>query len=257
MASHDDDSRDVLLAYRARHSPPARAAADNWQQLVRRIDAGEPAPVLGPARAPARPSSSSSARAWTVGLLAAAAVALLAARLVWPEQFSARGRDLGAAAPYQHEPDARPRAVEVQAPPPAPAAARPVSEDISTVAPPVAPSVQRPVPSPMLEKTGHDVDLASELATVRAAAQAVRAGDGEGALRHADAYLAAHPRGSLVPEARLRRIEAQCLLGRADEARREVDAFLADYPHSPLRERVAGACNSSDDSGAPRPLPGR
>ncbi|WAS92323.1 tetratricopeptide repeat protein [Nannocystis punicea] len=256
MASHDDDSRDVLLAYRARHSPPARAAADNWQQLVRRIDAGEPAPVLGLTRPPARPASS-SARAWTFGLLAAAAVALLAARLVWPEQFSAQGRDLGAAAPYQHEPDARPRAVEVPTPPPAPTAAQPVSTDISSLAPPTAPSVQRPVSSPMPEKTASDVDLASELATVRAAAQAVRAGDGAGALRHADAYLAAHPRGSLVPEARLRRLEALCLLGRADEARREVDAFLADYPHSPLRERAAGACNSSDDSGDPRPLPGR
>ncbi|PCC72534.1 hypothetical protein SAMN02745121_08748 [Nannocystis exedens] len=208
---------------------------------MRRIDAGEPAPALGPERVPARPPFS-SARTWAFGLLAAAAAALLAARLVWPDSFSARGRDVGAAAPYQHQPDARPRAVEVPAPPAAAAAARPVPSDVSEAPAPAAPSVHRPVSSPMPEKPATEADLARELASVRAAAQAVRDGDGATALRHADAYLAAHPRGSLVPEARLRRLEALCLLGRGDEARREADAFLADYPHSPLRERAAAAC---------------
>ncbi|MCY1012905.1 hypothetical protein OV079_46690 [Nannocystis pusilla] len=251
MASHDDDSRDVLLAYRARHAPPARSAADNWQQLLRRIDAGEPAPALGPVEAPAR-TGSSSARTWAFGLLAAAAAALLAARLVWPDSFSARGRDAGAAAPYQHQPDARPQAVEVAGPPSA-AASRPVPSDISPEPPAPVPALQRPVSPSMPEKTGPEADLARELAAVRAAAQAVRDGDGATALRRADEYLSAHPRGSLVPEARLRRLEALCLLGRGDEARREADAFLADYPQSPLRERAAAACKSSHDSGEPRP----
>jgi hypothetical protein len=252
MASHDDDSRDVLLAYRARHAPSARSAADNWQQLLRRIDAGEPAPALGPVEAPAR-SGPSSARTWAFGLLAAAAAALLAARLVWPDSFSARGRDASAAAPYQHQPDARPQAVEVADPPAAAPVAAHVPSDISEDPPAPPPAAQRPVPSSMLEKPGQEVDLARELATVRAAAQAVRDGDGATALRRADEYLSAHPRGSLVPEARLRRLEALCLLGRGDEARREADVFLADYPQSPLRERATAACRSSHDSGEPRP----
>ncbi|MDC0717200.1 tetratricopeptide repeat protein [Nannocystis bainbridge] len=256
MASHDDDSRDLLLGYRERHAPSPQAAADNWQQLLRRIDAGEPAPVLGAGEAP-MPAPASAARTWAFGLLAAAAAALLVARFVWPERFSARGRDLGAAAPYQHEPDARPQSLAVPAPAPTASTPRAVPEDSPSLAPPTAASVQRPVPSTMPEKPAAEIDLARELAAVRAAAQAVRDGDGAAALGHADAYLAAHPRGSLVPEARLRRLEALCLLGREDEARREVDAFLADYPQSPLRERATAACKSSHGSDDRRPSPGQ
>ncbi|MDC0670909.1 hypothetical protein [Nannocystis radixulma] len=255
MASHDDDPRDLLLAYRAQQGPPPRAAADNWQQLVRRIDAGEPAPALAFAEPPPRPASSSS-RVWAYGLLAAAAAALITARFVWPERFSIRGRDAAAAAPYLHEPDAREQPVQAPAPRPSLVPAAPVPADIPT-APVAQPAPQRPAPVAMPERPADETDLARELATVRAAGQAVRDGDGAAALRHADDYLAAHPRGSLVPEARLRRIEALCLLARPNDARREVDAFLVDYPHSPLRERARAACNSSHEIGEPRPLPDR
>lgn len=254
MASHDDPSRDLLLAYRAHRGPPPRAAADNWQQLVRRIDAGEPAPALADADEADDPPSRRvdlRARAWAVGL-AAAAAALIAARLAWPERFTAQGRDLGAAAPYQHEPEARPQPVQSLPPPRAAVPPAPVPS-VQSPEPAAAPAIQRPVPSAMPERTAESADLARELTAIRAAAQAVRAGDGAAALRHADDYLAAHPRGGLVPEARLRRIEALCLLARAAEARREVDAFLADYPHSPLRERATAACNSSHGLDVPRP----
>ncbi|MCY1055294.1 hypothetical protein [Nannocystis sp. SCPEA4] len=253
MASHDDDPRDLLHAYRAQHGPPPRAAADNWQQLVRRIDAGEPAPALAFAEPPPRPASSSSSRVWAYGLLAAAAVALLTARFVWPERFSTRGRDAAAAAPYLHEPDAREQPVQAPAPRPSLVPAVPVPADIPPAPPVAQPVPQRLAPSAMPERPGDAADLARELATVRAAGQAVRDGDGAAALRHADDYLVAHPRGSLVPEARLRRIEALCLLARPADARREVDAFLVDYPHSPLRERARAACNSSHEIGESRP----
>ncbi|MBZ5714572.1 hypothetical protein [Nannocystis pusilla] len=251
MASPDDDPRDLLLAYRAQHGPPPRAAADNWQRLVRRIDAGEPAPALAFAEPP--PRSASPSRVWAYGLLAAAAVALITARFVWPERFSTRGRDAAAAAPYLHEPDAREQPVQAPAPRPSLIPAPPVPADIPPAAPAAQPAPPRSAPSVMPERPGDEADLARELATVRAAGQAVRDGDGVAALRHADAYLVAHPRGSLVPEARLRRIEALCLLARPSDARREVDAFLVDYPHSPLRERARAACNSSHEIGEPRP----
>lgn len=256
MASHDDDPRALLLAYRAHNGPPVRAAADNWQQLVRRIDAGEPAPALADDEAPV-PARASSSRTWAYGLLAAAAAALIAARFVWPERFTGQARDAAAAAPYHHDADAPLRSVQAAAPRPSPVREPPVPADISS-APPAQPAPpQKHVSSSMPEKTDDTTDLAAELATVRAASQAVRDGDGDLALRHADAYLSAHPRGALVPEARLRRIEALCLLARPADARREVDAFLRDYPHSPLRERARSACNSSHEIDEPRPLPDR
>jgi len=255
MASHDDDPRALLLAYRAQHAPPVRAAADNWQQLVARIDAGEHAPTL--AGDEPRPPAASPSRVWAYGLLAAAAAALIAARFVWPERFTGQGRDTAAAAPYLHDTDAPLQPVQAPAPRPSLVPEPPVPADISPAPAVLPPPPQKPVSPSMPEKTDDATDLARELASVRAAAQAVRAGDGADALRHADTYLSAHPRGSLVPEARLRRIEALCLLARPTDARREVDAFLRDYPHSPLRERARSACNSSNEIGEPRPLPDR
>src|SRR5690606_389454 len=142
MASHDDDPRELLLAYRGQNSPPAGAAADNWQQLVRRIDAGEPAPPLAPDEP--RADTAPPAPGWAYPLLAAAA-ALLAARFVWPERSSAQGRDLGAAAPYHHNSGSPSQPVTVPAPRPSQAPPQPVSSDISPEAPPVpAPTLQRP-----------------------------------------------------------------------------------------------------------------
>ncbi len=85
-------------------------------------------------------------------------------------------------------------------------------------------------------------DLAVELAQVRAAGEAVRAGRGEEALAAAEAYLRAHPLGAFAPEARLHQAEALCLLGREAAARAAAEAFLRELPDSPLRARVAGVC---------------
>ena len=85
-------------------------------------------------------------------------------------------------------------------------------------------------------------DLAVELAQVRAAGEAVRAGKGEEGLAAAEAYLLAHPLGAFAPEARLHRAEALCLLGRVAEARAVAAAFVRELPDSPLRARVVGVC---------------
>lgn len=256
--SHRDDPRDPLFAYRLQQGPPPGAAAANWQQLVRRIDAGEPAPVLaGEPESPHRRPHPRS-RAWAI-VLAAAAAALIVARLAWPERFAARGRDAASAAPYHHTPDPSPRGV--LAPEPLPSgrtdASDPVPSDIPLPAPAAPPALQRPAASSMVDRPDASSDLSRELALVRSAARAVRDGDGAAALRHADDYLARHPKGGFVPEARLQRIDALCLLGRAAEARAEVTTFLAAYPDSPLRERVQSACISSDGSPALRPSPDR
>lgn len=257
--SHRDETRDPLLAYRAELGPHPRAAAANWQALVRRIDAGEPAPELPDDLEPPQPRPRSNA--WAL-FLAAAAVALLAVRMTSPAPSSAETRPhdaAAAAAPYQHTTDSAPRGVHASDPP-APASPEPEPEpepvpaDISPLEP-APPALPRPASSSMSERTSAQSGLARELAPVRAAAHAVRDGDGALALRHADEYLARHPKGAFVPEARLRRIEALCLLARRADADLEVSAFLADYPDSPLRERVRSACNSSDGSPTVRPLP--
>ena len=85
-------------------------------------------------------------------------------------------------------------------------------------------------------------ELARELLQVRAASEALRDGRGEDALAAVDRYLRSYPTGTFVPEARLHRSEALCLLGRRDEARAAAAAFLRELPDSPLRARVSSVC---------------
>lgn len=233
-----DEPRDLLAAYRADRSPPTGAAERNLQRLAQRIAAGEPAPRVDDEPVP----SDSRSRAWAFGL-AAAAAALIAARLLFPDSGLFRRPDAASVAPYQHAPADDPRNTAAPPPPPARAAASaPVPEAIPDPAPGLAPApVRRPASSNMPQEPS-EPDLARQLAVVRAAARAVREGDGAGALRQADGYLAEHPAGAFVPEARLARVEALCLLARPADAAREVEAFVAAYPDSPLRTRAESAC---------------
>lgn len=89
-----------------------------------------------------------------------------------------------------------------------------------------------------------DTGLGRELAALRGVVEALRAGHGGEALARADAYLQAHPSGSFVPEARLHRAEALCLLGRTDDARAAGKAFARDLPDSPLRARAVAVCGA-------------
>jgi outer membrane protein assembly factor BamD (BamD/ComL family) len=97
-------------------------------------------------------------------------------------------------------------------------------------------------PEPAVPRDRPAGDLARELAQVRAAGEALRDRQGAAALAAADAYLRTYPGGAFVPEARLHRSEALCLLGRTDEARAAADAFLRELPDSPLRARVRSVC---------------
>lgn len=236
-----DEPRDLLAAYRADRSPPTGAADRNWQQLTRRIAADEPAPPLAD-HPPV--SSDTRSRAWAIGL-AAAAAALIAARLLFPDSGLFRRPDAASEAPFQRS-DATGLRDAATRPPPAPArevAPEPVPEATPSPPPGLAPAppLRRPSSSTMPLETS-EPDLAQQLALVRAAARAVRDGDGDGALRRADEYLSAHPRGAFVPEARLARIEALCLLARPADAARELDALVAAHPDSPLRARAESAC---------------
>jgi outer membrane protein assembly factor BamD (BamD/ComL family) len=88
----------------------------------------------------------------------------------------------------------------------------------------------------------------AELALLRAARAALRAGDATGALDTIARYEAEFPNGNLRPEAAALAVNAEIAAGRPDDARRRADAFLARYPDSPLAPRVRKA---RDETSAP------
>ncbi|HEY0135733.1 MAG TPA: hypothetical protein VGB85_16730, partial [Nannocystis sp.] len=154
-----------------------------------------------------------------------------------PEAGQQAGERGGLAAIFQRvDPDGSRRAA-ARAPTVRPAP-QPVPGDMT---PQTAPAPETPPESPV-PRDRPAGDLARELAQVRAAGEALRDGRGEQALAAADAYLRAYPGGAFVPEARLHRSEALCLLGRGDDARAAAEAFLRDLPDSPLRARVRSVC---------------
>lgn len=241
MAHDDDDTTreaDALLdAYRRRAEPPPGAAERGWQALGKRIAAGADDP-LGDAPLAASPPRW---RPWLIGLAAAAAV-LLAVSL---SSRTAEQGGLGAAiqaafeqlwGPDEHEATVRTRTTTAADTTPAPTLTPPAPD----ATPPPVPPVRAPEPGPSGQPSG---DLARQLGQVRAAAEAVRTGDGPAALAAADTYLKNHPTGSFAPEARFHRAAALCLLGQVDAARDAAAAFARDYPTSPLRPRVAAVCN--------------
>lgn len=244
-----DDPRDLLASYRDDRSPPAGAADRNWQRLAARIAAGEPAPRLVDEPVPRDTRS----RNWALAL-AAAAAALIAARLLLPESGLFRRPDAASEAQHQRaaeDPqDATPRASA----PARTTAPDPVPEVIPAPPEPPSPPARRPAPSTMTQEPS-ETDLARQLERVRAAARAAREGDVADALRRADDYLADHPQGAFLPEARLTRIEALCRLRRLADAARERDAFVAAYPDSPLRPRAESACREGGDDGSSEPRP--
>jgi hypothetical protein len=83
--------------------------------------------------------------------------------------------------------------------------------------------------------------LQEELSLVRAAHDALRAGQPAVALERMDEHRRAYPDGALSEERDALRVGALCALGRAD-AQAEARAFLANHPASPFVARVREAC---------------
>ncbi|WP_438010685.1 hypothetical protein WME89_19760 [Sorangium sp. So ce321] len=84
--------------------------------------------------------------------------------------------------------------------------------------------------------------LPGELALLRGAQGALRAGDAGRALALLEDHAAEFRDGALREERRAARVFALCALGRIDESRAEAARFLRDAPRSPLAERVRAAC---------------
>jgi outer membrane biosynthesis protein TonB len=83
--------------------------------------------------------------------------------------------------------------------------------------------------------------LQGELALVRAAHDALRAGRPDVALERMDQHRRDYPNGALAEERDALRVSAICALGRPD-GRSEAQAFLANHPESPFVARIRDAC---------------
>jgi hypothetical protein len=81
--------------------------------------------------------------------------------------------------------------------------------------------------------------LRDEITLIDGARSALAAGSPTRALALLERYRAQHPRGMLRPEALAMRIEAIDRSGDHTRARALARAFLAEYPNSPLAQRVA------------------
>jgi hypothetical protein len=92
--------------------------------------------------------------------------------------------------------------------------------------------------------------LGAEIAALDAARAALRAHQPANALAALDSYAQRFPRGMLMPEASVVRIEALIARGDRGQAGQLGRAFLAAHPASPLAVRVRAMLDSVIDPGA-------
>jgi hypothetical protein len=118
--------------------------------------------------------------------------------------------------------------------PPAPRAPEPPAPE--TRAEPAARAVP---PAPKAEpRTPSASALTAELGALDAARSRLSSGDAAGALSLLDDYARAYPRGRLVLEAEVLRIDALAKSGQMGAAKRRAEAFLKRHPNSVLASRV-------------------
>lgn len=131
----------------------------------------------------------------------------------------------------------------------APPAAPPAAAAAVAQTPPVAeasPSgvsfdeLPAPAAKPEAKPSSPAGDLAAELGALDAARSELAAGNANGALGKLDDYARAYPRGRLVLEAEVLRIDALAKSGQKDVAKKRAEAFLRRHPNSVLASRVRG-----------------
>ena len=89
---------------------------------------------------------------------------------------------------------------------------------------------------------GHSSSVIEEARVVRRAEEALREGLPSAALALLDELAREQPRGVLMEERSVERIDGLCQLGRTQQARAEVVRFLQTTPGSPLAKRVQQSC---------------
>lgn len=227
--------------------PPAGKKSAVWAALVGRLPPGGGGAAGGGGGAAASGLSLAAK-----GKIAGAVLASLLGAGV-AANFARHHAPAGLAAPPSAaslSPNAAGAAAPATAPAPAPtattlAAATPASDPTSGVpaSAPADPPAPRPSsrarPPAAATATSVDPDaLREESALVARARDALHAGDPSGALATLDAARARFPRGVLVQERNVLAIEALAARGDEAAASRQAQAFLKQFPGSPLTGRV-------------------
>ncbi|WP_437730555.1 hypothetical protein [Sorangium sp. So ce1335] len=205
-------------------APAARHAAVDVSRITG-VGINAPPPALVPAAAP---SSSAAAAPPALPRLPAA-------------QLPAVALDLGAPPPLTPAPRRRP-ALPVGSDARAPSGGSASAPSGGSASAPSGGSASAPsggsASAPAAGST-----LPGELALLRGAQGALRAGDAGRALALLEEHAAEFREGALRDERRAARVFALCALGRIDASRAEAARFLRDAPRSPLAERVRAACS--------------
>lgn len=200
----------------AEESPPARSSDESSREA--RMAAQIDAEVARLVRA---------RRAWrTLGVasLAAAALVLIGlglSRAGLGGYGAGIGREPVASGAPPREP-ARPMPAAL--PITSPSTAAPLAR---SAAPSSAPSSSGPALS---ARTPAESTLAKENGLFKAAAEASRQGDTDGAVAQLDRLLAEHPRSPLAQTAQVRKFRLLAKAGNLEAARREAERYLSSYP---------------------------
>jgi len=183
--------------------------------------------------------------ALTASTAGGASSAALLTKAGWTKILAISGLGMTAAAPvgyyaWQKAQAPEPAVVAVAAAPraqrPTPAAVEPPPAPAVTD---VAPEPQRVAPAPKVEPRAHSASaLAAELGALDAARSRLAAGDAASALALLDDYSRAYPRGRLVLEAEVLRIDALAKSGQMAQAKKRAELFLKRHPKSVLASRV-------------------
>jgi hypothetical protein len=120
--------------------------------------------------------------------------------------------------------------IAISAPPP------PAISAISASAPPAAPPA-RPVVRPKAADDGR-----GDVALVRSAYQALRAGDATRSLALLDEHARRFPASALAEERDATRVLALCDLGRRDQARAAYDRYARTYPLGVQLKALPSSC---------------
>jgi len=181
--------------------------------------------------------------ALTASTAGGASSAALLTKAGWTKLLAISGLGVTAAAPvgyYAWQNTQAPEPVAMVAPPaerPRPAAVEepPAPAPVADVAPEPA----RVAPAPRVEPKAHSASaLAAELGALDAARSRLAAGDAVSALSLLDDYSRAYPRGRLVLEAEVLRIDALAKSGQMAQAKKRAELFLKRHPKSVLASRV-------------------
>jgi len=184
--------------------------------------------------------------ALTASTAGGASSAALLSKAGWTKFLAISGLGVTAAAPvgyyaWQKAQAPEPAVVAVAAAPRA-ERPRPAAVEQPPEAPPVAevtPEPARVAPAPKAEARTHSASaLAAELGALDAVRSRLASGDAGSALALLDDYSRAYPRGRLVLEAEVLRIDALAKSGQMAQAKKRAELFLKRHPKSVLASRV-------------------